>query len=140
MLGGYILPYGGKVPINKHRKIAGAVYGWLRRQICAMGNRATVFVCIDANAKVGLVRETGIPHLVCSHNDDYPNIGPIAPERENVNGTLLREFCELMHLQCLNTYYDIGPTYYGMNNTSRPDYIISHTTIEHRINKMFLLK
>ena len=50
------------------------------------------------------------------------------PEKENQNGTMLRQTCERHHLTVVNTHYHNAPTYYAQPHTDQDGNITTATT------------
>jgi len=85
---------------------------------------------MDANARVGWVRENGISMVL-----DPEVVGDFSREREHANGKLLRETLALLEFMLVNTFLDLGPTLYGpvAGRFSRCDYIATHQSANARI-------
>ena len=89
--------------------------------------RRTIAICmLDANGKVGYRADPSVlQHSEC----DFPPVGPIQPDRLDVNGGHLTDITQDNGMALANTYKHGGPTFdNGRGGRTRIDYIL----IEHR--------
>ena len=109
------------------RKIAIKVHSWLQRHLRAMPCRCTPIIAIDANGHVGSFK--------CSAFGDH------AKSRENANGTLLRETCTSFSLRAMNTFYDVGSTFYSQDVSSESivDYVLLPASAIAKVLEEFIL-
>ena len=91
-----------------------AVCDWVRRLLRGLPKRTTVLWGADANARMGLAE---------GQDSLYPHVGAHAPEREDFNGTRLRECLVDGDLVAANTHSQVGSTYWGSKDSSRIDYV-----------------
>ena len=85
-------------------------------------HRCTPLLCLDANAHVGLVRGPGGEWGSLQSTA----VGSFFPEPQNFNGGLFLSILEKHFLVAANTFFEVGPTFYGpppRRHATRVDYI-----------------
>ena len=88
---------------------------WALKARETVGSRCKFVICTDASAHVG-EPSGGV------NSSAY--VGAQNPARENSNGKLLREFLADSDMVATNTFFDVGPTYFGEQSNSRVVYIL----------------
>ena len=117
-------------PSDKH--CVQMIVDWVRKIINKTGNRCITVLGGDPNAKVGF------DYLGNSYS---PYIGQIKPDKENFNGIKFRQMLCDNELSAINTFYDVGNTYYGKHKSTRIDYscISTHVFNDNKVEACFLL-
>ena len=90
--------------------------------ISKLPHRCTPLLCLDANAHVGLVRGPGGEWGSLQSTA----VGSFFPEPQNFNGGLFLSILEKHFLVAANTFFEVGPTFYGpppRRHATRVDYI-----------------
>ena len=102
------------------RKVNEALWEWIDGVVSVLPARCVPCLLGDFNAKVGRIRVEGVWQM---HSDS--NVGPHNAEQQNSSGDRFRDFLHKHYLAATNTFYNAGPTYYGIiaGYTSRVDYI-----------------
>ncbi|CAE8637727.1 unnamed protein product [Polarella glacialis] len=99
---------------------------WIGQTIAALPSRTLPLVCVDGNAHVGFVYDRAGRTWNLSPADDA--VGWQSPAVQNVNGFLLRAFCNHHGLALANTHSEQGhgPTYNSpQGSRTRIDYIVA---------------
>jgi len=55
-------------------------------------------------------------------------VGPKEPAPEGINAHIVKTFCKANYLSIASTFYRTGPTYYGIDSTSKIDHLITNTS------------
>ena len=76
---------------------------------------------LDANCKLGYTKDDNNVWISGAHE----SVGACEPEYENPQGMLFREWLAKARLCAANTFFPTGKTFFGCNNHSRIDYILT---------------
>eukprot|EP00929_Paragymnodinium_shiwhaense_P043429 TRINITY_DN22332_c0_g1_i1.p1 TRINITY_DN22332_c0_g1~~TRINITY_DN22332_c0_g1_i1.p1 ORF type:complete len:351 (+),score=52.50 TRINITY_DN22332_c0_g1_i1:97-1149(+) len=111
-------------PNNTAQTVARRLMDWLAQLVNSLPNRTTVIIGMDGNARLGKT-EAGIV-------EGNEHVGIHAADRENENGTMLRDFAEQNGFSIINTldkHSAEQPTFYSATGkfASRIDYLLIPT-------------
>ena len=121
-----IVVYVPTEPYNKQQREASqAIWTWVHDLLSRLPARTVPVLLLDANGKTGLRRNPvdGVQSVEYIHD---AAIGPCDAAIESYNGHLLHSCLLDHHMFAVNTFFDVGPTWYGWtseNLCSRIDYI-----------------
>ena len=100
---------------------------WVETLITKLPNRTCPIMLGDMNARLGMHRQRDTEEWVLS-SETGKAIGAIKPEKENLNGEVVRGICERQKLAVIGTHFKANDTYYGLaediQTSSRIDYQI----------------
>jgi len=102
---------------HESREISSCLVEEINKNCNQLPNRCLPLVLGDVNAHVGKMDGLLI---------DDMHIGPREVQDTNTNGRALLDICRAQRLAAVNTFVDVGPTFYGTGNNrrSRVDYIL----------------
>lgn len=110
---------------QQQREASREIWKWIHDLLSELPARTVPVLLLDANGKTGLHHNQAAGPQGVEHIHDEA-IGPCDAAMESYNGSLLHTCLLDHHMFAVNTFYEVGPTWYGWtqaNLCSRIDYI-----------------
>ena len=125
----------------KEEQSCKAIWNWVCEVLSALPARTVPILLLDANGKTGL-QHCALGSGAAQFFDDGA-VGRCDAVMETYNGSLLHSCLFDHHMFAVNTYYNVGPTWYGWTSeglSSRIDYICLPQSLRSQVESCRILQ